>query len=127
MKVVEGQLPSGKLFRQPDFTNVALYAVARRQAFEPNIFADVAGQILHFQPHFEQLWAQDDFAREIPSKLNYLAPDYDYVLVLLPEFAEISPLLPLACQESGPNFETLKVDRSGTILSPQTDQGGHCS
>ena len=127
IKVVEGQLPTGKLFRQPDFSNVALYAVARRQAFEPEVFANVAGQILHFQPHFEQLWEQDDFAREIPSRLNYLAPDYDYVLVLLPEFAQISPLLPLTCQQSGPNFELLKVNRSGAILSPDTDQSGHCS
>jgi hypothetical protein len=127
IKVVEGELPGGKLFRQPDFANVALYAVARRQAFEPDVFANVAGQILHFQPHFEQLWVQDNFAREIPSRLNDLAPDYDYVLVLLPEFAQISPLLPLTCQESGPNFKLLKVNRSGATLSPGTDQGSRCS
>jgi hypothetical protein len=55
--------------------------------------------------------------------LNDLAPDYDYVLVLLPEFAQISPLLPLTCQESGPNFKLLKVNRSGATLSPGSDQG----
>jgi hypothetical protein len=108
LMVVEGPSPAGGIFRHPALTQVASYAVARRQAFDPGIFAVLAGQLLFFQPHFLELW-RDDHEGESAPALDHLAPDYDYVLVLVPETARISPLLKLACQKAGPNFELLKV------------------
>jgi hypothetical protein len=125
LMVVEGRLPSGKVFREPDLDHVAAYAVVRRQAFEPGRFASYPGQILYFQSHYRDLWQQVDYFRQIPSALDYLAADYDYVLVLLPDLARISPLLPLTCEAKGPDFELLRVARSNPQLS-EADRRGRC-
>lgn len=117
MMVIEGRPPGGGVFRQPDLANVASYAVARRQAFEPTLFASLPGQVLYFQPHYLQLWQQGDFAVEIPSSLDQLAPDYDHVLVLLPALARISPRLALICQAAGRDFALFKVAPSGVPLA----------
>jgi hypothetical protein len=125
LMVVEGPSPSGGVFRHPALTQVASYAVARRQAFDLGIFAVLAGQLLFFRPHFLELW-RDDLQGESPPVLDHLAPDYDYILVLVPETARISPLLKLACQEAGPSFELLRVLPSN---APRSDPGrrGRCS
>jgi hypothetical protein len=109
LMVIQGRLPDGVYFRQPDLANVAAYAVARRQAFEPGMFAGLSGQILHFQPRYFSLWQRYGYGGEIPDVLDELPPDYDYVLVLLPSLARINPGLPLACHETGRHFVLLKV------------------
>ncbi len=116
--VVEGRASPTSVFRDPDLANVASYVVARRQAFEPSMFAGIAGQVLAFQPHFQDLWDQEGFAVGIPTSLTTLAPDYDHVLVLLPQYAKIAPDLPLACQASGPSFDILKVVPAGSAPAP---------
>jgi hypothetical protein len=112
--VIEGRLASGIPFREPDLANVASYVMARRQGFEPAMFASIAGQILYFQPHYLALWQQGGFGVEIPASLDNIAPDYDYVLDLLPNLAHIAPGLPLACEASGPHFAILKVVPAGS-------------
>jgi hypothetical protein len=109
LAVVEGRPPTGGVFRDPDLSNVAAYAVARRQAFEPGMFASFAGQILDFRGRALTLWQQDGQGAEIPDKLDSIAPDYRYVLVLLPELARVSSALPLACAATGPHFQLLRV------------------
>ncbi|WP_428483735.1 hypothetical protein [Rhodopila sp.] len=112
--VIEGQPASGVPFRDPDMNMVTAYAVARRQAFEPGMFASIAGQILYFQPHYLELFKQGGWAKTvIPSTLDSIAPDYDYVLELVPSLAHIAPELPLSCEASGPHFKLLKVIRPG--------------
>jgi hypothetical protein len=109
LMVIEGRLPGGVYFRQPELANVAAYAVARRQAFEPGMFAGLSGQILHFQPPYFVLWQRYGYGAEIPDVLDDLPSAYDHVLVLLPSLARIAPGLPLACHETGPYFALLKV------------------
>lgn len=125
LMVVEGHLPDGGLFRQPTVTRLAAYAVIRRQAFDPGMFAELTGQILFFQPHYRELWKQDNLGENRP-ELDQLAPDYNYVLVLMPGLARVSPLLPLICQESGPHFELFKVVPSNGPL-PAAERRGRCS
>ncbi len=125
LMVVEGRSPSGAVFRQPDLANLASYAVARRQAFEPSMFAGLSGQVLYFQPRFMELWRQGGFGVAIPATLDALAPEYDYVLVLLPGLASLSPDLPLVCQQSGRDFMLYKVVLSKLPLS-ETARRGHC-
>lgn len=106
LMVVAGAPPGG--FRDPDLEHVAAYAVARSQAFEPGLFASLTGQILYFQPHYLDLANQANFAVAMPSRLDDLPPDYDYILDLLPDLARIGPTLPTACEVSGPHFTLLK-------------------
>jgi len=123
LMVVEGRLPSGGIFRHPTLTRFGSYAVARRQAFDPGIFANMSGQLLYFQPRFAELWRQDDLG-ESRSALDDLPPDYDYVLVLVPSLARISPRLPLTCQTSGPNFALYKVVPTNDAEPEATRQAG---
>ena len=118
LMVVEGQPSSTSASRRPPLNSIAAYAVARRQAFEPNVFASIPGQIIHLTPRYKKLWTLD-----IPSKLDHLAPDYNYVLVLRPEVAQVSPLLPLVCESTGPEFELFKVDFSDEPLSSSARRG----
>jgi len=126
MMVIEGRSPDGTFFRQPDLANVASYLVVRRQAFEPSMFASLSGQILYFRPAFLELWRQGGFGVAIPSRLDHLDPAYDYVLVLLPRLATISPDLPLMCQVEGPDFKLFKVVPPG-VPSTGSDRRGRCS
>lgn len=124
MMVIEGRLPDGTFFRQPDLANVASYLVARRQAFEPGMFASLSGQILYFRPAFLELWRQGGFGVAIPSRLDHLDPAYDYVLVLLPKLATLSADLPLVCQVQGPDFQLFKVAPSGVPVTGPDRRGG---
>jgi hypothetical protein len=83
---------------------VAGYAVARRQAFEANIFADFSGQILSLKEPYKTAWMLSP-----PSELDSLAAEYDYVLVLRPQFAKISSALPLVCEQRGREFAIWKA------------------
>lgn len=121
LMVVEGRLPNGGVFRQPTLTRFASYAVARSHAFDPGLFANMSGQILYFQPHFLQLWERDNLG-ESPDSLDAIEPDYNYVLVLVPELASIAPTLPLACQVRGPHFTLFKVMPAGA-LTDEVRQG----
>ena len=125
LMVVEGRMPDGAIFRRPTLTRFASYAVARRQIFDPGIFANMSGQLLFFQPHFAELWKNDDLG-ESPSSLDNLPPDYNYVLVLVPSLARISPRLPLICEKNGPNFALFKVDASHASLS-EAERRGRCT
>ena len=113
LMVVLGERGPSHAFRDPDLTNVAGYAVAHRQIFYPAMFASIPGQILFFQPHYRDLWVQAGYQAHYPSTLTSLPPDYDYVLVLVPELASVAPNLPLAPDISGPEFKLLKVVRPG--------------
>lgn len=112
LMVVEGQLPDGAVFRDPDLEHVAAYAVARRQAFMPGMFASLSGQILYFQPHYLALAREADFAVAIPSRLEHVPPDYDHILDLLPDRAQVD--VPTVCEASGPNFRLLRIVPPGT-------------
>lgn len=111
--VVEGTLPNGSVFRTPDLSNVASYVVARRQGFETGLFANVPGQVLYFKPHYMQLWKDADYAKDIPSRLDRVPADYDYVLVLLPSYAKLAPGLPLAQVGEGRLFTLYRVTNAG--------------
>jgi hypothetical protein len=106
LMVVEGDPGSTSVSRRPSLLHVAAYAVARRQAFEPQLFASLRGQILYFQPHYKALWRLS-----APSRLDSLAPDYDHVLVLRPRFADVASKLPLTLIASGAEFELFRVGR----------------
>lgn len=123
LMVVEGRLPGEGIFRQPTLTRVASYAVARRQVFDPGLFANMSGQLLFFQPHYTELWKQDNLG-ESPDSLDRLAPDYNYVLVLVPALARISSALPLVCQESGAYFALYKVVPESTV--PASERRAPC-
>ena len=112
LMVIEGRPAPNGIFRDPDLSNVASYAVARRQVFDPSMFAGIEGQVLEFQPHYRRLWARDRFVQGLPDSLTSLAPDYDHVLVLLPEHAFVDPDLPLQVEASGPDFRLMKVVRA---------------
>jgi hypothetical protein len=116
LMVVEAALPGG--FRDPDLEHVAAYAVARSQSFEPGMFASLTGQILYFQPHYMDLADQANFDVAIPSRLDELPPDYTYILDLLPELTRIGPMLPTACEASGPQFRLLRRLPPGSIPVP---------
>lgn len=111
--VIAGERGPSHAFRDPDVTHVAAYAVARRQAFYPSMFASIAGQVLYFQPHYRDLFLAADYQHHYPSSLTSLAPDYDYVLVLVPELAKVGPNLPLKLEDSGREFEIFKVTKPG--------------
>lgn len=118
MKVVVGKVQSTSAWRRPALENVAGYLVARRQGFESNVFADIAGQILYLRPAYRQV-------REFvaPSALHQLPPQFDYVLVVHPESAWISPRLPLVCAAQGHLFRLLKVVAADHPLSATERQG----
>jgi hypothetical protein len=122
LMVVEGRLPDGGIFRRPTLTRFASYGVARRQIFDPGLFANMSGQLLFFQPHYAELWMQDDLG-ESPSSLVDLPQDYDHVLVLVPSLAHISPDLSLVCERNGRDFTLFKVDRSTSALSEAQRRG----
>ena len=109
--VVEGELPGGRPFRQPELNQVASYVVARRYGFEPGMFVSFPGQILDFQPRYERMWTDAGFGGTLPSTLDRVPPDYDAVLVLLPSYARLSPDLPLRCVTHGQLFELYQVTR----------------
>jgi hypothetical protein len=129
LMVVEGRLNSTSAARQPALDHVAAYAVARRQAFEPQMFASFSGQILYFQPRYKNLWELNP-----PSTLVTLDPAYDYVLVLWPKFAKISPNLNLVCKRRGQDFYLLEVSDVKALttenqqpISSQSDQIFSCA
>jgi hypothetical protein len=86
--VVEGQLGSTSAGRRPPLEHIAALAVARRQAFEPQMFAGFSGQVLKFQPAYQRLWTLD-----APSTLDDIDSAYDHLLVVYPAAATISPAL----------------------------------
>jgi hypothetical protein len=106
LMVVQGDPGSISVSRRPSLLHVAAYAVARRQAFEPQLYASLQGQILYFQPYYRVLWRLS-----APNRLDSIAPDYDHVLVLRPRFAEVAPELPLTLIASGKEFELFRVGR----------------
>lgn len=121
LMVVEGHPASTSASRRPPLDHVAAYAVARREAFEPNMFASFPGQILYFREPYKNL----SFVVH-PSQLDHLPPEYNYVLVLRPALTRISPLLDLACEKIGRDFELLKVVSLEERLEP-LERRGRCS
>jgi hypothetical protein len=91
--------------RRPPLQHVAALAVARRQAFEPYMFASIPGQILHFQPDFRRLYRETPAAEAIDN----IDPIYDHLLVIYPQTAEISPRLPLTPLAKGEMFELFRI------------------
>lgn len=106
LMVVEGLPASVSESRRPSLLHVAAYAVARRQAFEPSVYAGIAGQVLMFQPKYQARWRLVS-----PSRLDELPDDYDFVLVLRPRFAAISRSLPLTSIASNADFDLRRISR----------------
>jgi len=84
--VVLGEPASTSAARAPSLLHVAAYAVARRQAFEPSVYAGISGQILDFQPAAKPHWTLVS-----PSSLDRIDPYYTHLLVLRPSLAHIGP------------------------------------
>jgi hypothetical protein len=101
---VFGYPGSTSLARSPPLENVAAYAVAYRQAYWDGMFADIPGQILFFQPPYKHAWDGSD-----PREVEHLDPIYDYLLVLRPEFVQLSPKLNLRCVAQGDQFQLFAV------------------
>lgn len=106
MMVVQGELPSVTQARQPSLLHVAAYAVARRQAFEPNLYASISGQMLEFTPAYRRL---QQFTS--PSGLDRIDPAYDHLLVIDPQGARLAPGLPLVPIARGERFALYRVER----------------
>jgi hypothetical protein len=123
MMVVEGRTGPHKVRHNPDLLHVASYLVARRQGFEPGIFASIPGSVLVFQPHYLALWKSEGAGSDTPSVLDHIDPDYDYVLVVWPALAHIASRLPMVCQAHGTDFELYRVVRSAN----PADQAGCAS
>ena len=104
LMVVEGQLQSTSETRSPPLSHIAALAVARRQAFMPQMFANLSGQILHFQPGYERLWQL-----QAPASLDRIDPAYNFLLVLYPEHASVSPQLHLSLVAEGALFKLYRV------------------
>ncbi|MFI4982503.1 MAG: hypothetical protein ACHQIO_19300, partial [Nevskiales bacterium] len=85
--------------------HVAAYAVAYRQAYWAGMFADIPGYMLFFQPAYKHDWS-DAIPR---AELRQLDPIYQYVLVLRPQFARVSPELNLRCVAHGDEFQLFAV------------------
>jgi len=88
MMVVLGEPASTTAARAPSLLHIAAYAVARRQAFEPSVYAGISGQILDFQPAAKPHWALLS-----PSSLDRIDPYYTHLLVLRPSLARIGTAL----------------------------------
>lgn len=106
LMVVQGDVPSVTQARQPSLLHVAAYAVARRQAFEPNLYASISGQMLEFTPEYRRL---QQFTS--PSRLDAIDPVYDHLLVIDPGYARLAPTLPLVPVDAGERFALYRVVR----------------
>jgi hypothetical protein len=106
LMVVQGHRMSTSAARRPSLLHVAAYAVARRQAFEPNLYASISGQMLSFQPSYLSL---QEFTS--PEELRTIDPRYNYLLVIDPESAKLAPELPLTKIAAGRQFALFSIDR----------------
>lgn len=107
LAVVRGRSGSTSLDRQPALDHMAAYAVARREAYEPEMFADFAAQLLHLQPNYAHPWSIT------PESLDRLPSNTDYLLVLRPTLVRLAPDLPLVCVAAGQDFALFRADPSG--------------
>ncbi len=105
LMVAEGTASTSQS-RRPPLRHIAALVVARRQGFEPNMFASIAGEILYFQPAYRAL-------RQLApsSTVTAIDPAYDYLLVIRPARAKVSAQLPLSLLEKGDAFELFRVAR----------------
>jgi hypothetical protein len=87
--VVEGWASMLEI-HSPPIEHTPSFIVARRQGFEPNLFAGTAAQILRLQPEFRPLYNITP-----PDSLDRIDPAYDHLLVIRPSLARLSPQLPL--------------------------------
>src|SRR5262249_7902413 len=93
--VVEGWKEAIEI-NQPPIEHAAAFVVARRQGFEPNLFASTAAEILYLRPQFEPL-----YQIRPPKRLEALNPAYVHLLVIRPALANVSPNLPLTLLARG--------------------------
>ena len=113
--VVEGDAGSTSRSRSPTLGHVTGYAVMRREALWPLLFADIPGHMLSVREPYRRGWVG-----QAPPTLTQLDALYDHVAVLRPESARIAPTLPLRCLAASPMFELLEVVPPGTAT-------GRCS
>jgi hypothetical protein len=104
--VVEGWANMVEI-HQPPIEHAAAFVVARRQGFEPNLFAGAAAQILRLQPEFQPLYQITP-----PDALDRIDPAYDHLLVIRPALTQLSPQLPLTLLAQG--GDTYALYRVGT-------------
>lgn len=106
LMVVQGILASTSESRRPSLEHIAALAVARRQVFDPFLYANISGHLLKFQPEFARFRPSHP-----PDHLDELDPAYDHVLVIHPELAWLSPRLRLTRIAQGRVFELFQVQR----------------
>jgi hypothetical protein len=116
LMVVHGRPASTSESRRPPLDHIAALAVARRQVFDPFLYANIPGHILKFQPAYARLRPSYPLER-----LDELDPAYDHVLVIRPELTPLSPRLSLIRIAQGRAFELFQVQRSAPeIEGPHT-------
>jgi hypothetical protein len=106
MELAIGEPPRLRENRTPGLDHVAAYLIARRHGFEPSVFAEEPGQLLRLTPPYAPLWHFEKY-----DKIDALAPEYRYLLVIHPRFVRLSPSLPLRRIAAGPAFALYEVLR----------------
>ena len=97
--VVQGDPGSVSLARRPSLLHAAAYAVLRRDAFEPQLYASFAGQNLEFQPRWLALRQMT-----APTTLDCLDPAFTHLLVIDPAYGRLDPTLPITPLVRGERF-----------------------
>ena len=90
--------------RQPSLLHVGSYAVARTHGYTPTLYASISGQVLRFR----QPWlALRRFTA--PERVETIDPAYNYLLVIDPATAVVSPRLNLRPLAHGERFRLYRV------------------
>lgn len=106
LEVIVGPRASTLEERSPPLHHVAARAVTLRQAFEPDIFADLTGHVLQLTPQYRP------FRRgTLRNRLDSIDPVYSHLLVIYPDTAWISPDVRLTTLFVGRAFILSEVAR----------------
>lgn len=106
LEVIIGTRASVLEERSPPLQHVAARAVILRQAFEPDIFADLTGHVLHLTSQYRP------FRRgRLRNRLDSIDPVYSHLLVIYPDTAWIAPDLRLTTLFTGRSFILSEVAR----------------
>ena len=109
LMVVQGDLGSISASRRPPLLHVAAYAVLRRDAFEPQLYASIPGQTIDFSPRWLGLRKFTS-----PGSLQHIDPAYTHLLVIDPDHARLAPDLPLVELAAGRRFALHAIAPSGS-------------
>lgn len=106
LEVIVGTRTSSLERRSPPLHHIAARAVTLRQAFEPDLFADLTGHVLHLTPKYRPF--RRGMLRE---RLDTIDPIYSHLLVIYPDTAQISRDLSLTPLFTGHSFILFAVLR----------------